>query len=162
MGANANAGRGQALWRAVEEGHADVVTFLLQHGAGMDLANDWPLRVAAIFGHQETMRVLLDRGAHPSGHALEWASSNGRVDMVMMLLSYGANPNFEGARPLWAAVRSGKLNVVKLLLQRGADACSEDNGALPVAKASGRLEILTIIQSYADSIFLDVTKKHCI
>ncbi|KAJ3331219.1 hypothetical protein HDU93_009883 [Gonapodya sp. JEL0774] len=162
MGANSNAGRGQALWRAAEEGHADVVTFLLQRGAGMDLANDWPLRVAAISGHQETMRVLLDRGAHPSGHALEWASSNGRVDMVRMLLSYGANPNYEGARPLWAAVRSGKLDVVKLLLQGGADACSEDNGALAVAETSGRLEIVSIIQSYADSIPLDVTKRHCI
>jgi ankyrin len=119
---------------AVQEGHLDLARFLIGSGAKCSLHN------AVRCGHLAEARRLLSEGANvhekddccsdsPMGVAI-WDDS---VEMVQLLLEFGANPNEQepirhsaegawgGDTPLHDAVRKGSAKMVKLLLSHGAD-----------------------------------------
>jgi len=53
---------------AAEQGHTDLVLFLLDHGAGVDDRSDGgetPLMRASWMGHGQIVQLLLARGADP-------------------------------------------------------------------------------------------------
>jgi ankyrin repeat protein len=60
---------------------------------------------------------------------LNWASYNGRIDVVKLLLKYGANAQFNGRALNWASIH-GHLDIVKLLLEHGADVHEDNDYAL--------------------------------
>jgi ankyrin repeat protein len=90
-----------------------------------------PLRNAAVGGHIEIVKLLLDRGADPNlpeegiaprGHALHSAVCRGHVEIVKLLLHHGAHPNVEiesSADTLNMANRGGP-HLVELLCSHGA------------------------------------------
>jgi len=91
-----------------------------------------PLKNAAIGGHIDIVRLLLERGADPNlpeegiaphGHALYSAVYNGHYDIARLLLEHGAYPNPEvesSADAVWIAIRRGDVRILELLASYGA------------------------------------------
>ena len=115
------------LYIAAQNGHLEVVRFLVESGANKDqgTADDGatPLYIAAQNGHLEVVRFLLESGAN---------KDQGTAD--------------DGATPLYIAAQNGHLEVVRFLVQSGAnkDQCTTDNGVTPlfIADVNGHLEVV--------------------
>jgi ankyrin repeat protein len=122
------------LYKAIEDGDLRTVTALLRANAYMvaergeyDLT---PLHRAAMAGHAEIVRRLLDHSAAPDardyggGAPLHWAAARGNRDAAAALLDGGADANardLEQLTPLHRAAGEGREAVAALLLARGAD-----------------------------------------
>ena len=77
-----------------------------------------PLKNAAIGGHLEIVKLLLERGADPNlpeegiaphGHALYSAVYHGHYEIARLLLEHGAYPNppvESSAEAVWIAIRA--------------------------------------------------------
>jgi ankyrin repeat protein len=117
------------IWRAAEEGDVGEVERLLGHDLGLlearDDAENTPLICAAVNGHLETVRFLLDKGAAINASndglsaALWMACTEGETPVVRLLLERGADPTLAsdgGYSPLMAASEQGHLEVVRQLL----------------------------------------------
>jgi ankyrin repeat protein len=84
---------------SAEKGHIDIVRELLNHGASVNIADEYgytPLYAAAEEGHVEVVRVLLNHGA-----SVNITDKN-------------------GFSPLYAADQRRNVDVVRELLNRGA------------------------------------------
>ncbi|KAF4551980.1 Ankyrin repeat-containing protein 7 [Elsinoe fawcettii] len=91
-----------ALHWAVQVGHIDIVTHLLDNGADVNhcmRAGRQPLHGAIAFGQPALVQILLERGAEVNGNArfpvppLELAIRRRSPEFVDLLLKYGADPN---------------------------------------------------------------------
>lgn len=126
-----------ALYVAVDEGTAPVVTALLDGGAdpndagkgpaGMDFGETLALR--AVDAPDATiLRALVAKGTDVTkGNAyavtpLHEAARQGKLEMVEVLLAAGADPNARasGAPLLFGPVTEDRVDVVRLLLKKGA------------------------------------------
>ena len=149
------------LW-AAQNGHKDVVLFLLDRGADLNKANEWgrtalyytlivnPFHQGALENsHKEVAQLLLDRGADPNQTnenggtlLLEAAFQHSHKDVLQFLLDRGADPNKaynSGWTPLHFAAGAGHKDVVQLLLARGADPSKVDvDGTTPLNLALDR------------------------
>ena len=91
------------------------------------------LELASIWGLEELVTILLDHstGSFPGlDRSLFFASRSGALDIVNLLLRYGAQVNFIlhaeafGAdTALWTACENGHLPVAKVLIKNGANPC---------------------------------------
>src|SRR3954453_13028536 len=130
------------LFEAAAFGRTDRLRELVD--ADPTLANAYgddgfqPLGLACFFGHVETARLLLDRGADPnslsrnehlqvaplhSASASENKDEATRYELCELLLDRGADPNLEqggGFTALDSARQSGDERLERLLLDRGA------------------------------------------
>jgi ankyrin repeat domain-containing protein 50 len=138
----------QALSMAARQGHASLVTLLLDAGADPHSADaeGWtPLRAAAWGGHNDTVEILLKRGAQVDAcdaegrTALRAAAWAGHEEVVKTLLASGAGvdgQDRQGRTPLIAAAYMGHADIVAALLDAGAEpdhADCEGRTALSVA-----------------------------
>ncbi|XP_042732983.1 ankyrin repeat and SOCS box protein 3 isoform X2 [Lagopus leucura] len=124
-----------ALFLAVENGHVDVVRFLIQNGASVEGSHSWSgwnsLHQAAFQQHIEIMKILLEKRAD-----IECADINCQAK--------------DRATPLLIAAQEGHAKCVELLLSEGADPnlyCNEDNWQLPIHAAAemGHKNILELL-----------------
>lgn len=107
----------------------------------------FPLGLAAFFGREEAVRLLLERGANPNlaarnemkVAAIHAATAAGSLPIARLLVSAGADVNAvqqAGYRPLHAAAMAGRADLAKLLLDRGADPNAKaDDGRTGLAMA---------------------------
>jgi ankyrin repeat protein len=107
------------LMRAALIGHTDAVRAFLDHGCGVNTADNdgHTLLMDAVFGgHLDTVEELLRRGAEVNAQdnngwtALMEAVAKGRADIVRTLLTHGADAhagNKSGWTALKTATRSG-------------------------------------------------------
>jgi hypothetical protein len=82
-------------------GKTDYVKFLLDYGANIETRRSWDGRTAlmdaALNGHNETLKLLLSRGAHVDAEncynntSLIWAAKYGYVEIVKLLIEAEAN-----------------------------------------------------------------------
>jgi len=96
-----------------------------------------PLCLAAAFGHEAVLALLLERNADPTlrsttlGVAPMDSAIFGRsVRIVQRLLDAGVDPNVAqggGFRPLHGAAQHGDIEIVKLLLAHGADSSAKSD-----------------------------------
>ena len=125
------------LFEASYEGSTEEVRRLLSsglvdvncvRGKGSDFFLN-PLSEAAVAGHKEVVKILLDRGAkidQQDEHGctpLYLAAQFNKQDMVQLLLKRGAQPNVadnSGNTPLHEASQNGNKDIVQLLLEAGA------------------------------------------
>lgn len=106
-----------AIIKASENGHLDVVKYLLKCGANPDDADktsaaNTALILAAFEGHDKVVKHLLRKGADIN------------------------KQNSAGATPLISAAGEGRTKVVNLLVQKGADATrtnTDDESACDIA-----------------------------
>jgi hypothetical protein len=142
-GADIHANQSQALLLAANNGHNDIISFLLDHGANIHVRNDLALQWAADNGHLETVRLLLDRGADVNAEndiALEWAVESGHLEIVRLLIDHGADVKSDDSLALLIAAENGHTAIVKLLLDRGADLHADEDHALHWAVLNGHIE----------------------
>ncbi|KAM6207571.1 ankyrin repeat and SOCS box protein 3 isoform 2-T2 [Sarcoramphus papa] len=155
---------------AVENGHADIVKFLLQHGANVKGPHSWSgwnsLHQASFQGCTEIMKILLEKGASKECKddfgitPLFVAAQYGKLESLRLLVSHGADVNCQAkdrATPLLIAAQEGHLECVELLLSKGADPnlyCNEDNWQLPIHAAAemGHKKILELLIPITDRI----------
>ncbi|XP_051470767.1 ankyrin repeat and SOCS box protein 3 isoform X1 [Apus apus] len=158
------------LFLAVQNGHADIVKFLLQHGAnvkGPHTFSGWnSLHQASFQGCTEIMKILLEKGASKECKddfgitPLFVAAQYGKLESLRLLISHGADVNSQAkdrATPLLIAVQEGHTECVELLLANGADPnlyCNEENWQLPIHAAAemGRKKLLQLLIPITDRI----------
>nr|MBI3613319.1 ankyrin repeat domain-containing protein [Nitrospirota bacterium] len=153
---------------AATSGKIEVVQFLLDRGADVNMAGNWEctaLCAAARSGHLPIVQLLLDRGANVNSQnrlkfaPLLIAASKGNPQVVKLLLERGADPAIPdhwGTQPLWWAVReAGNAEVVQMLLEHGADPgvkgreidiMQDWRTPLVVAKEKGNTKIIRLLQ----------------
>ena len=152
---------------AMGEGHTDILSLLLEHGAdadGRDMSGQSPLYRASRRGNLEAGQCLLDRGAdinagNGAGQTpLSGAVYEGHIEFARMLLKRGAKidvpDNPCGDTPLHWAVGLAKIEAVRLLLEHGADVNLCNNlGKTPSQLTMGQPEILELLSKYgAESV----------
>ncbi len=102
------------------------------------------LHLAAFFGQDDAVRLLLARGADPDAPGTGWmtgtplnsAASAGHAATVDLLLEAGADPDAVqrgGWTPLHSAAHNGDALTVELLLAHGADPSATDDDGRSVA-----------------------------
>ncbi|KAJ5800625.1 uncharacterized protein N7518_002693 [Penicillium psychrosexuale] len=150
-----------ALQYAISRDHLNVVKLLLSCGAdangtGQDNFTS-PLSLAAQYGQEDIVRLLLERGVDIDGQtgwyqtALIAACDKGYLNIVETLLNNNANINAESeihGTPLAAASEAGHWKIVTFLLEKGATPSSQGNEgetALASAALQGQEDIVQIL-----------------
>ena len=151
------------IWDAASVGATARVAELLDADPGLlnAYAPDgfFPLALAAFFGHPETVKLLLARGADVGQaarnpmkiQALHSAVTNS-LETVKMLVDAGAPVNAKqdkGYAPLHEAVNRGDVEMTRYLLAHGADPKQQnDDGksAIGIAADKGNQDILKLLK----------------
>jgi hypothetical protein len=146
---------------AASAGHTDILSLLLEHGAGVDIREDFgltPLHIASRSGQPKAGQFLLDRGANIEARSYEYyntplyfAAYSGRVECFRMLLKRGAvidAPDSDSNTPLHVAVKSRNIKAMHFLLEHGADVNARNkHGQTPVqlmAEYGGNQEMVEL------------------
>jgi ankyrin repeat protein len=139
-----------ALHAAALNGHQQVVSALLSHGAAVNAADalgHTALHLAARGGHECVLSVLLAARADTQAvrretgcTPLHLAALRGHAGALRLLLQAGASvhaSNKLGTRPLHLAAEGGHAAAVSHLLAAGASASTQDaQGLTPIHKAA--------------------------
>jgi len=121
-----NAHGEQALMHAAWKGQRAAVEWLLAHGAQVNRAGDeWSALHYAVFaGHEDLVRLLLERGADvnaraPNGSSvLMMAAREGHASLAELLLAHGADPglrNMYGDDAMTWALRRRHAGIARTL-----------------------------------------------
>ena len=120
----------------VSSGNLQAVNVLLQNGASPHIGDSdgecTPVMMASLMGHFEIAktltcadRTIVNEQTKSLGMtALIFASLEGHIEIVHLLLQKGSEPNmtgFKGETALMAASQNGNTEIVDLLLEAGAD-----------------------------------------
>jgi hypothetical protein len=118
-----NGNLNNALVQAVENGHVNIVDYLLRHAMFDPSADDnRAILLAAWNGHLSVVeRLLQDERVDPSAgdnDAVRWAAQNGRLAVVERLLQdQRVDPSAKDNLAVRWAAQNGRLAVVERLLQ---------------------------------------------
>lgn len=89
-----------ALHAAAEKNQLNIMQFLLEMGASVDITDlnqSTPLHIAAKHGHYKVAKLLIEAGANVNGKnihgdtALHYAAAYGHVEIAQLLLAYNAD-----------------------------------------------------------------------
>ncbi len=164
-GADVNAHRKDwnitAIWIAASEGHEEIVQYLLENGAKIDVQDDdygTPLYVAAENGCVNVVKQLLERGADVNlvgglhHRPLNSAAFHGHAEIAQLLLlknvEVDPEEDYRYGSALGAAARKGHDGIARLLLEKGwnANRKVKTYGSLLVAAATyGHAEVVQVL-----------------
>uniref|UniRef100_A0A8V0XBB0 Ankyrin repeat domain 26 n=1 Tax=Gallus gallus TaxID=9031 RepID=A0A8V0XBB0_CHICK len=151
------------LHLACANGHADVVTFLVESKCKLNLFdndNRSPLMKAVQCQQEKCVAILLEHGADPNladangNTALHLAAVAPNTFLAGMLIEHNAHidaQNKEGCTPLTLAVSEHRQEMVELLLKKGADVNARDlceRTPLMTAASGGELKLVKVLLRY--------------
>ncbi|KMQ91742.1 ankyrin repeat domain-containing protein 17, partial [Lasius niger] len=155
-----------ALTLACCGGFLEVADFLIKAGADIELGASTPLMEAAQEGHLDLVRYLLESAADVHAQtqtgdtALTYACENGHTDVADLLLQFGADLEHEsegGRTPLMKACRAGHLCTVQFLISKRADVnrqtTNNDHTPLSLACAGGHLAVVELLLAQSANPF---------
>ena len=133
--------RRRSMHHAATRGDIDTLRALLDaecdtsHVGAQDWAGRAPLMCAALSGHTDCVRLLLQRGADVNKHSwngntsAHYAAEHGHKEALLVLLDGGCDVDATDdldMTPLMCAAQHGHTECAQLLLERGADASKFD------------------------------------
>ncbi len=148
------------LHRASQNGHKDIVDFLISKGADLEARTALgmtPLYVAIYERKEVTVKQLIEKGAdvfavrNDGETMLHIAAAIGSESIMKLLIAEGLNVNIKrryGITPLHLAAVFGHKAAVEALLSNGAEInVKNDNGRTPLhlAVASGEMHIVALL-----------------
>lgn len=159
------------LHKAVRFGNPATVSWLiewyLKHKIDLRMRNHegkLPLHIAARFGHNQIITLLLKHGnINTRDHYEGWtplheATYEGYVETTKLLLRQGADPNkldFDQRTPLHYAVEQEEIEVVRLLVKNGGNPALKDfNGETPFA-LSPQGKVKDLLRKYYKKALLE-------
>ncbi len=170
--------RFNALSKAVERNHPQIVQLLLDAGADVNYADIYgvtPLMIASQKGYLDIAELLLQRGADVTAKsliqqtALLCALDYGFPDIAVLLINHGANVNDidkYNRTTLMLAASLGDSSLVSMLVEKGVDINVQNDKkqtAAVIAQAKKFNNIVDfLLKSGADStglVFPDTTKQ---
>lgn len=152
--------RDALLYWTAPQGYEDMINFLLDQGANIDvkdISGDTPLLNAAEKGHNTIAKLLLDHGASMEikdtnrATPLLIAAQNGHEIIAKLLLDRAANieaTDMFSYGPLSTAAKYGRETVVKVLLDCGANIEGthiSDDGPLSTAAKHGSETVVKLL-----------------
>ncbi len=150
-----------AMLLAMREASFKVAEVLIRHPDfdvnALNFTRENALMMAALQGHTDWVRRLLDRGAQiekTSYTPLHYAATGPESATVSLLLQRGAKVDSRasnGNTPLMMAARYGSEGSVAELLRHGADAKARnerDQTAADMARSAGRDSLAQMIEQY--------------
>jgi len=153
-----------ALIHASAFGHQDLVCYLLDHGADINIKDKCGISAvdrACEMGHLEVLDLLLSRGGNPlttSRHgvtSLMWAAYGGHATLLRHLLKIQSvrgmmdSQGIGGRTALRFATCGGHADAIKVLVEEGINPMVVDKeGKRPVdiARENGNKECTAILQ----------------
>ncbi|KAM6092037.1 ankyrin repeat domain-containing protein 26 [Theristicus caerulescens] len=155
------------LHLACANGHADVVTYLVENKCKLNLFdndNRSPLMKAVECQQEKCVAILLEHGADPNladadgNTALHLAVISPNTSVAGLLLEHSANidaQNKEGYTPLILAVSERHGEMVEFLLKKGADVHARDQcerTPLMTAASGGELNLIKVLLRYGADV----------
>ncbi|TYZ67588.1 hypothetical protein PybrP1_003357 [[Pythium] brassicae (nom. inval.)] len=147
------------IYKAAENGHVDVVRYMLENRVGIDA--DDALDRAARRGHLEVVKLLCANGWVLSTYGVfEDVIKNGSFDILQILCQSGIDGAVRCA--MVAAMKLGKLEFVKFLHELDPVGCADEGGYLTADAAErGYLDIIKFFHECGDPRFFDLRAMHC-
>lgn len=154
---------------ACARGHAEVVHFLLERKAEVNVYDDRKrsaLMKAVQGQHKQCVKILLEHGAEPDmpdvggNTALHCAAKNPPISIAVLLLKHKADINIQnkkGFTPLTVAVRDNHIKMAETLLQQNADVNITDQdrkSPLMIAASKGQMHMLQLLMHFNADITL--------
>ena len=149
------------LHQASRQGHVDVASFLLEHGAdtiAQDKNGSTALHLALQHGHVNVVRLLLEHGADAEAQTkygerpLHFAQDE---EVARLLLEHGADTTAQTERGWTPLHRARHGDVARFLLEHGADATIPTrNGSTPLHLASenGREKVARVLLEHGADV----------
>lgn len=150
---SSNRSSSSPLHQACRKNDINVVRFLLQQGAQVDIIDSYkvtPIMYASKYSSAELVSLLLeykpnlDAVSFINAAAIHWSVWPGKAEITELLLKSKANPNHEmadGNTALHCAVLAGSVEMCKVLLRYGADPLRRnENDETPLRLAETQCE----------------------
>ena len=154
----------EVMESAITEGDEAKIREVLAHSYDVNCKDDdgmTPLLLAARFKHENIVRLLLEKCAHPGARCckgqktLHWLTMNPRrqitetlIDLLLMNRPPFEVADSKGLTPLMAACTSGHLLLATRLMRHGADVHAKDKSgqtALYHAAYNGRAQMISML-----------------
>jgi len=106
------------------------------------------IRWASENGQLELVKLLIDAGADvtaDNNYAIIWASYKGHLEVVKLLIDAGADVTADDNKAIRWVSQKGHLEIVKLLIDNGADVTAYDNYAIILASEKGHTEVVKLL-----------------
>ncbi|KAJ6456736.1 ankyrin repeat-containing domain protein [Mycena sanguinolenta] len=132
-----------ALQEACVKGNNKLISLLIDNKVDINQQgpNGTALHTAAFFGHEKSVRLLVNNGAQmksgsaQNGQDALWAASqNGHTGIVRLLIEGGADVNANGRQALRTASEKRYTDIIELLIKHGAQI---DGDVVPILIDNG-------------------------
>jgi len=146
----------------VNKGKLNMLEYLVNHGAKIDLANskgETPLDDAIAMGHKDIVKFLVakmqEKGViEKASSSVNLAAKLGNLEIIQILGDAGAPLEIRGADtyyPIHLAVKGGHYDVVNYLISKNVDlnvTCGQGYSVLDWAKNEGYTRIITLLKKH--------------